>query len=111
MEGKKKIGIGLGAGTLLSALYGYNPEKFMEYLSIGSQQTLTRDLFLFSVAAWIHSWKVGKSFENVTLAIQNLGDALRGDLGALGSRVGKVEQVLEKTNFRVETLEKPNKGE
>lgn len=104
---KKRLGLGLTAGSLLAALYSMDPERFTGLFGAAAQTTIARDLFLFSMAALIHSWRVGIKFEGVTSAIINLGDKLRDDFAALGGRIERVEKNLTSTTARVDALEKP----
>ncbi len=95
MDGKtKKVGWSLGIGSIFALLYGIDPIKFTEYLSLAMQQEISRLMIAFSVAAWIHSGRVKKEFKGVTEAINSLGSALRLDLSALSSRVGDLEKTV-----------------
>lgn len=100
---KKKLGLGLGAGTL-AVLFGLDPDKFLTYFSVAIQHQITINLIAFSVAAWIHSGRVKKEFTSVTGAINNLGDALRADLKSLGNRLGTVEGEVVKIKTKLGDL-------
>ncbi len=97
---KRKVGIGMGIGSIFAVLYSLDPVKFSEYFSLAIQQEISRLLIAFAVAAWIHSGRVKKEFVNVTEAINGLGSALRQDLSALSERVGDLERkvIPEKGN-------------
>lgn len=106
MMEKKHIGFGLGTGSIV-ALYFNDSELFMKYLNMAMQHQVSQYLLAFSIAAWIHSGRVKKEFHSLTMAINNLGSALRLDLSTLGNRIGDVERQVQGISSRVETLEKP----
>lgn len=102
----KKVGIGLGAGSLLAALYGLDPVKFAEILSTSLAHEYVRMGALFMVAAFFHRQGMKKDNAKLTDAINNLGDALRADLGKMGNEIVSVKESVLKINTRVEALEK-----
>ncbi len=83
-----------------------DPDTLSGLLSEAASSKLTHDLLIFAVAAWIHSGRVKKEianqFQPLTKAIEDLGLALREDMGKLWGE-------LAKTNKRVDSLETKEK--
>ena len=98
-DGKKRAGVTVGiASTVTGSLYAIDPEGFVSHLSAAAANDVARYLVLFGVAAWIHSSRVKKeirkSFESVTLAINNVADALRFDLRRVeGEMIGMKNEI------------------
>ncbi len=102
----KHFGMTLGFTSFVAALWSFDPERFTSFMSMASQQTIGRDLFLFSMAAWIHSWKVSGKFTQVTDAINNLGVTF----GKVETRIEVVEEKVSKLDSRLGAVEFPNRG-
>lgn len=103
---KKKVGIGIGGGSLIAVLYSLDPAKFMEFVSDSIAHEYVRMTLLFVVAAFFHRQGMKKDNGKLTDAINNLGDALRDDLRTLGGEIVTVKESVSKINTRVEALEK-----
>jgi hypothetical protein len=96
---KKKVGLGIGGGSLLAILYSVDPVHFISYFNEALGHQLVQFSIVFGLAAWIHRRGMRKDMGAMTDAIQSLGDALKEELSALRTEITK-------TNSRVEALEK-----
>src|SRR4051812_4368287 len=103
---KRKVGWSLGLGSVLGVLYGLDPIKFAEILSTSLAHEYVRMGALFMVAAFFHRQGMKKDNVKLTDAINNLGDALRADLGKMGNEIVLVKESVFQIKSRVETLEK-----
>jgi hypothetical protein len=114
----RKLGLFSLALTLISAgAYAFSPESIeaiVSHLSDSSKNEFTKSLFIFSLAALIHSGRMKKeiraNFEMLVTSIDNVSTALKEDLAkqskilsshgdrldGLTNRVGQLESTLKK---------------
>jgi hypothetical protein len=97
---RKKVGIGIGGGSLLAILYSIDPVHFVSYFNEALGHQLVQFSLVFAGAAWIHRRGMKKDMGAVTDAINNLAVAL-------GTRIDAIEGIVSKLHLRVDALEKP----
>ncbi len=77
-----------------------DPDVIMKYLSATMASDLTRQIFLFSLAAWIHSGRVKKEIKS---QFETLTDAIHGVENKLGPAIQHLDfriTVLEQTKLK-----------
>lgn len=87
----------------VASLTSIDPETVMGHLPSWMLSDLARQVFLFTLAAWIHSGRVKKEIKT---QFQTLADAIHGVESKLGP-------VIDNLDLRVKILESKNiiKGE
>ncbi len=78
-----------------------DPDLITKYLSATLAADLTHQIFLFSLAAWIHSGRVKKE---IRAQFSTLTNAIHGVENKLGP-------AIQHLDFRITVLETRNKGE
>jgi len=96
MDSDKSLRLRLGAAFagIAALVWNVPADTILQYASEAFSHQVTQFVFAFSIAAWIHSGRMKKEFKSLTLAVNDLGSALRADLGALNSRIGVVEKTV-----------------
>ncbi len=110
-------------GTIAGALVGFaaalmnksgfyaeiDPSALSGVLSEASQSEMAKYLFLFTIAAWIHSGRVkteiAKSFDTLIQSINSLGSALRQDLEQQREILKSHAKLLEDHSKKINNLE------
>ena len=102
MERRHKVGVSLGTGSLMAALYSLDPERFITLLNGALEHQVVSFTFAFTLAAWIHSKQVRteikSQFGELVLGLDRLGEKLE-------NRLEKVEDAVSKITERVDALE------
>ncbi len=103
------ISASIGSGVL-ALLSPDTIENFVAHLSDSSQSQFSKNLFIFSLAAVIHSGRMKKeiraNFEMLVASIDNVSKQFHS---ALESQSKKQDEKLDGVIARVETLEAANK--
>ena len=101
------VSAAIGAAGLTGYLMGIDPTHVINFFSDTAQSQIAQAGFFFTLASWLHSSRVKKeikdNFSALTMAIQNLGGALRADLN-------RMQETLVDHGERLEDLESGRKG-
>lgn len=110
LKKKGMVALKIGAVSAGAIYTAFDSETVMAMLGSAFQEKVVQAGAAFTIAAWLHSGRVKKEINTMSVGIissvDNVAKALRQDLEVQSKRMDHIEDGISKLTSRVDSLEK-----